>query len=303
MHEFLRAVGFSNIKNRTQLEKIIGIVMAQPTEKKMIKIDEKTTLTEISKDFSKQMGVTIVGEYDEKGFFHLDHYFPYFRSSQETTITEIVVNKRMDTDSYTAMCDDFRVGVSLIFYLQNGADFVEIVESGENSEAFSKMLPITLAGLSIEGNILLGNAVDAVQMKKRYAEDKQRKKLIIEAKNGNQEAIDNLTIDDLDMYAMISRRAKNEDIYTIVENTFIPYGSESDNYSIIGTIIECELLRNSFSGEEVYAMWVTCNDMSYQICINKNDLFGEPAPGRRFKGNIWLQGSIDFKNIYNEYEY
>lgn len=301
MHEFLRAVGFSNIKNRTQLEKIIGIVMAQPTEKKMIKIDEKTTLTEISKDFSKQMGVTIVGEYDEKGFFHLDHYFPYFRSSQETTITEIVVNKRMDTDSYTAMCDDFRVGVSLIFYLQNGADFVEIVENGENSEAFSKRLPITLAGLSIEGNILLGNAVDAVQMKKRYAEDKQRKKLIIEAKNGNQEAIDNLTIDDLDMYAMISRRAKNEDIYTIVENTFIPYGSESDNYSIIGTIIECELLRNSFSGEEVYAMWVTCNDMSYQICINKNDLLGEPAPGRRFKGNIWLQGSIDFKNIYDEY--
>lgn len=301
MHEFLRAVGFSNIKNRTQLEKIIGIVMAQPTEKKMIKIDEKTTLTEISKDFSKQMGVTIVGEYDEKGFFHLDHYFPYFRSSQETTITEIVVNKRMDTDSYTAMCDDFRLGVSLIFYLQNGADFVEIVENGENSEAFSKMLPITLAGLSIEGNILLGNAVDAVQMKKRYAEDKQRKKLIIEAKNGNQEAIDNLTIDDLDMYAMISRRAKNEDIYTIVENTFIPYGSESDNYSIIGTIIECELLRNSFSGEEVYAMWVTCNDMSYQICINKNDLLGEPAPGRRFKGNIWLQGSIDFKNIYDEY--
>lgn len=303
MHEFLRAIGFSNIKNRTQLEKIIGIVMAQPTEKKMIKIDEKTTLTEISKDFSKQMGVTIVGEYDEKGFFHLDHYFPYFKSSQETTITEIVVNKRMDTDSYTAMCDDFRVGVSLIFYLQNGADFVEIVENGENSEAFSKRLPITLAGLSIEGNILLGNAVDAVQMKKRYAEDKQRKKLIIEAKNGNQEAIDNLTIDDLDMYAMISRRAKNEDIYTIVENTFIPYGSESDNYSIIGTIIECELLRNSFSGEEVYAMWVTCNDMSYQICINKNDLLGEPAPGRRFKGNIWLQGSIDFKNIYDEYEY
>lgn len=301
MHEFLRAVGFSNIKNRTQLEKIIGIVMAQPTEKKMIKIDEKTTLTEISRDFSKQMGVTIVGEYDEKGFFHLDHYFPYFRSNQETTITEIVVNKRMDTDSYTAMCDDFRLGVSLIFYLQNGADFVEIVENKGNIETFSKMLPITLAGLSIEGSILLGNAVDAVQMKKRYAEDKQRRKLITEAKNGNQEAIDNLTIDDLDMYAMISRRAKNEDIYTIVENTFIPYGSESDNYSIIGTIIECELLRNSFSGEEVYAMWITCNDMSYQICINRNDLVGEPASGRRFKGNIWLQGSIDFKNIYEEY--
>jgi hypothetical protein len=28
--------------------------------------------------------------------------------------------------------------------------------------------------------------------------------------------------------------------------------------------------------------------------MNKKDLLGEPAVGRRFKGNIWLQGMIDF---------
>lgn len=298
MHEFLRSVGFSNIKNRTQLDKIIGMVMTQPTEKKMIQLDNKMILTEMSKDFCRNMGVMVVGEYDEKGFFHLDHYFPYLKGSQKTSDIETVVNKRVDTDAYTGMCDDFRIGVSLIFYLQNTVDYVKAAEHMSASDIFSETVPITLAGLSVEGRILLGNKVDAVQMKRRYVEEKQRKQLIMDAKNGDQDAIDNLTIDDLDLYAMISRRAKNEDIYTIVENTFIPYGSESDNYSIIGTIIESELLINSMSGEEIYIMSVSCNNMNFQLCINKMDLLGEPSPGRRFKGNIWLQGGIDFNQCY-----
>ena len=28
--------------------------------------------------------------------------------------------------------------------------------------------------------------------------------------------------------------------------------------------------------------------------INDKDLFGEPAPGRRFKGVVWMQGVINF---------
>ena len=30
--------------------------------------------------------------------------------------------------------------------------------------------------------------------------------------------------------------------------------------------------------------------------INKEDLFGEPQIGRRFKGNIWMQGCIRYMN-------
>jgi hypothetical protein len=34
--------------------------------------------------------------------------------------------------------------------------------------------------------------------------------------------------------------------------------------------------------------------MIFTIAINKADLLGEPAPGRRFKGQIWMQGIADF---------
>ena len=109
---------------------------------------------------------------------------------------------------------------------------------------------------------------------------------------GNQEAIDSLTIDDIDMYTMISRRAKTEDIYSIVESSFIPYGSESDNYTIIGTILDYKLVTNRMSGEQVYCLRIDCNDLTYEVCINKFDLLGEPKRGRRFKGNIWMQGHV-----------
>ena len=74
-------------------------------------------------------------------------------------------------------------------------------------------------------------------MRHSKEENAQRKRLIAEAKQGNQEAIDSLTIEDIDAYVMVSRRVQHEDIYSIVENTFIPYGSESDNYTIIATIL------------------------------------------------------------------
>lgn len=291
MHSYLKAIGFSNVDSRIELDKIIGMVMDQPTKKNMIKISDKLTFAEISKDFSERMGITIRGEYDEFGFFHLDHYFPYFNGKTVTANEEVLINKRVDTDSYTVMCDDIRLGVSLIFYLQNVINYLEFkkVNSSDNI-----MLPVVLSGLSTEGKILLSVEKNEIQIKNHKANVKYRNKLIAEAKKGNQDAIDSLTIDDIDLYAMISRRARSEDIYSIVDTCFIPYGSESDHYSIIGTILDVKLLINEHTAESIYDLLIECNDMSYNICINKEDLLGEPIVGRRFKGNIWMQGKLDF---------
>lgn len=290
MHSYLRAIGFSNINKRKELEKIIGMVMDQPTEKYVTKISKKELRAEIKKDFADRMGFAIRGEYDEKGFFHLEHYFPYFNGVIVTTREDVVINKRVDTDAYTGMCDDIRLGVSLIFYLQNTIDYLDNQKKNMNIP----VVPITLAALSIEGKILLGIDTNEKQLKNQSAQTLKRNKLITEAKEGNQEAIDSLTIDDIDLYAMISRRARMEDVYSIVENSFIPYGSESDNYSVIGTILDCKLVKNSLTGEEIYDMFISCNDMSFCVGINKVDLQGEPRIGRRFKGNIWMQGRVDF---------
>ncbi len=275
------------------MDKIIGITMDQPTKVCKSKISNIETMTEIKKDFGDRVGFAIRGIYDEKGFFHLEHYFPYLVGQTITAKEDISINKRIDTDAYTGMCDDLRLGVSLIFYLQNAIDYME----AKGIKNTSRIMPLTLSALSIEGKILLGMEADEKLLQNRSREAKIRNQLIAEAKAGNQEAIDSLTIDEIDMYAMVSRRIRKEDIYSIVENTFIPYGSESDNYSIVGTILSWRKIVNSYTGEVVYELFISCNELNYSVCINKVDLEGEPMVGRRFKGNVWMQGKVDFTEM------
>jgi len=301
VHSYLRAIGFSNINDRTELERLFSIIIEQPTDKNVCQLLNKKEFVEINKNVTKNMGIVLRGEVDENGKFYMEHYYPYIKSNFLSTKEETSIIKRVDTEAYTGMCDDIRLGVSLIFYLQNVIDYLSEgkTQKTELSDVSFRSkgglpLPVYLSALSLTGKVLLPIEHDEKLDKSNSADIQYRRQLIAEAKKGNQEAIDSLTIDDIDMYAMISRRAKFEDIYTIVENSFTPYGSESDNYTVLGTILDVDIETNDITGEEIYSLTVSCNDLTIQIGINKTDLLGEPLVGRRFKGNIWLQGNIDF---------
>ena len=43
-------------------------------------------------------------------------------------------------------------------------------------------------------------------------------------------------MEDMDTYSMISRRIVREDIFTIVDSYFMPYGMECDQYNVMGEI-------------------------------------------------------------------
>ena len=101
-----------------------------------------------------------------------------------------------------------------------------------------------------------------------------------------------LTLEDMDTYALITKRIEKEDVLSIVKSTFMPFGIESDQYTILGEILDFTRLINKYTNETIYAMNIECNDIVFDICINEKDLLGEPAIGRRFKGNIWMQGSL-----------
>ena len=293
MHRFLRAVGFSNIKSRQELEPILGKIMNQPDKKKKIQITQNNIYTEFAMAFGSQIGIAIRGEYDEKGFFYMEHYFPYCESRLITSSEDITVNKRVDTNAFTGMCDDLRLGISMIFYLQNAVEYLEL-HCADNTPHKAKL---TLSGLALKGIIILGVYHDVQTREKHNIRYQRRNRLIAKAKNGDQKAIDDLTLEDFDISSKIRSRIKEEDLYSLVETTFIPYGSESDHYSIIGTIVNWSVIRNTHTNEEVYQMLLNCNEILITICINKLDLLGEPMIGRRFKGVIWMQGHADFQKI------
>ena len=123
---------------------------------------------------------------------------------------------------------------------------------------------------------------------------RDRSQLLNAARNGDEEAIENLTLDDMDTYSAISKRIHKEDVFTLVDTYFMPYGVECDQYSVLGEIVDFNFVKNIVTDEEICVMIVSCNDLQFDICINRADLYGEPAVGRRFKGTIWMQGYINF---------
>ena len=115
------------------------------------------------------------------------------------------------------------------------------------------------------------------------------------ARDGDEDAIENLTLEDMDTYTMISKRIENEDILSIVMSHFMPCGVECDQYNVMGDILNVELRENNQTKEKIYVMTIEANGIILDVCINQQDLVGEPAVGRRFRGIIWLQGLVHFE--------
>lgn len=289
MHSYLRAIGFSKLKKESEVEKLLEEVFRDYSHRNVVKKEDGAFL-EMRKEFGPDMGIILCGDLDEEGF-HRQYYFPYFKGSGITTKEDLIIEKRVNGDSYAGVCDDGRVGVSLIFYLQNAAAYRN---RQINNQLFGKNITTTFSGLSVSGMILMPVHKEIKDNEQINPEMNKRNQLVSAAKNGDPEAIESLTIEDMDLYSMLSRRVPKEDVYSIVDTFFMPYGMECDQYQIMGNINYYNKVRNSVTNEILYQMNIECNDMNFDICINAADLMGDPEVGRRFKGMIWLQGRINF---------
>lgn len=291
MHKYLRAIGFSNI-TKNDLQDILKKIIDEPKIRKYSVDSEGNEFAEYSDTFLPNAGISVRGIQLENDRFEMEYYYPYIKGTDVTTKEQIDVEKHAEKESYAGVCDDLNLGITLIFYLQNVPEYLMEKKYQLSSEYFGAVL----AGLSTEGTILCpvqdrsnGNSHSVV--KKR----EQHNQLIVQAREGDEEAIDSLTLEDMDIYAAVSERATKEDIFSIVKSTFMPYGIESDQYSILGEIVDYVRVQNKITEEWIYEMKLLCNGLVFDVCINEKDLYGEPAAGRRFRGNVWMQGSICFE--------
>jgi len=291
LHKYLRAIGFSKLNDRKELQKLLTDIVVTSTDRAYTSNGEKTLLAEFDKDFAENIGIAVCGEFDEDDKFTYDYYYPYLRGNIVSSAEDVSVERHVAQESYAGICDDIKVGVSLIFYLQNMIPYVKMQNTG--------LLPmkgttLTLSALSASGTIMMPLQKTEKDLIKNQRSLINRSQLINAARKGDEEAIENLTLGDMDTYTAISKRILKEDVFTLVDTYFMPYGIECDQYSILAEIIECNLIKNRLTEEELYIMTVNCNDLVFDLCINKEDWYGEPAVGRRFKGSIWMQGFINF---------
>ncbi|MBD5516434.1 MAG: DUF3881 family protein [Lachnospiraceae bacterium] len=291
MHKFMRAIGFSGLTDRREQQKLITDIILNASHRSYTSNGEETILAEFCEDFAKDMGIAVCGEFDESDKFTYDYFYPYLRGTGISSCEDVSVERHADKESYAGVCDDIKVGVSLIFYLQNMVPYVKA--------QYENILPIrgttlTLSGLSLRGNIILPISKNDMQKQKVQKASRNRNQLIDAARRGDEDAIESLTLEDMDTYTAISKKILTEDVFSLVDTYFMPYGVECDQYSIMGEILDISLRVNKITKEEIYVMRLSCNDLQFDVCINKKDLYGEPQVGRRFKGIIWLQGYINY---------
>ena len=291
MHKFLRSIGFSDVRTLEELQKLIKKTVSEATETEVTVNTDEILYADYSLEFGENMGITVCGQFDALDEFHVDYVYPYMVASQVSSNERSIVERHAANVSYAGVCDDNKIGISIIYYLQNR---IQYMKRSYNDPDCLKNVPVCLSGLSESGMIMMPLQKDENDKKKMSRGDKKRDKLIEAARNGNEEALETLTLDDIDMYSTISRKIKKSDVYTIVDTYFMPNGVECDMYSVLAEIVSLKEVVNTVSGEHVYQMLLMCNGVPIDVCINKADLFGEPEVGRRFKGSIWLQGWLDW---------
>ena len=276
MHKFLRSIGFSTYRKKRDIEKLLASLI--PSAKwRRIQLDEETNLCELRAEVAPGMGIVMMGEMDEEGAFQCEYYYPYLNSSDVSSTTDCSIQRHTEKETYAGLLDEYRVGISLIFYLGNCYEY---------RERKAKRMPrttesVNLTGLAIEGKVLLPLHKTRKQIEMAKVAARDRNNLLEAAKKGDEDAMETLTIEDIDLYS-------------IVDSSFMPCGIECDQYSIIGEITGIEIRENRVSGEMVYDLTISCSDMLFHVGIAQKDLMGEPKVGRRFKGQIWMQGTAKF---------
>ena len=291
MHKFLRAVGFSQYTEKKQVQKLIRDIIIHADERSYTTVGKKTLVAEFDRNFAEDIGIAVCGEFDEDDTYSFDYYLPYLRSDLVSTAEDISIERHAAKESYAGICDDPKVGVSLIFYLQNMISYLKLQGEGKIP---AKGTSLNLSALSCQGTIMMPIQKTEWQKKKIAKDAVQRNRLIQAARGGDEEAMESLTLEDMDTYTSISRKIQKADIFSLVDTYFMPYGVECDQYSVLGEITDMKLVTNGLTGEKVHILTLCCNDLNLKVAINSIDLLGEPAVGRRFKGSVWLPGQVNF---------
>ena len=182
LHKFMRAVGFSEYADRKRLKELLTNVILHADERYYTMNQENVLLGEFRKNFTKDIGIAVCGEFDEEYHFIYEYYYPYLMGNEVTTTEDVNVERHAARESYGGICDDMNVGISLIFYLQNMIPYVKAQCQGKLP---IKGTSLTLTGLSVSGVIMLPIKKDEEQRRKVKRDTATRNNLLAAARKGD----------------------------------------------------------------------------------------------------------------------
>ena len=76
MHEYLRAIGFSRIQTKEELNYLLKMTEESYQSERTSGDYEGHDFSERRKEFAPGMGIMLRGEYNERGEYQSEYYFP-----------------------------------------------------------------------------------------------------------------------------------------------------------------------------------------------------------------------------------
>ena len=252
------------------LQTLINEVLASAEYRGYTTNGEDTLLAEFRMDAGPDFGVSVVGEFGGDDKFRYEYCYPYVMASEVSTTQKITVEPRIREEAFAGVCEDARIGVTLIFHLQNLIEYSKRFSSGGNEMAEDTITGCRLAALSDEGTILMPLQKTEPVLSRSNSFTDQRNTLMKKAIDGDDNAMQSIAMEDMDLYASVNKHLETQDILRVRK------------------------VQNKVTEETLVQLQVSCNDIPFTVQINEKDLYGEPLPGRRFKGVIWMQGMVDY---------
>ena len=80
MHQYLRAIGFSKLKNKIEENTLTNTILKDYTSWQEIDIASDITLIQIGRQIGNGIGISMIVERDSHDTLTVDHIFPYCSS-------------------------------------------------------------------------------------------------------------------------------------------------------------------------------------------------------------------------------
>lgn len=291
MNKYMSAAGLAGL-DQNDYEDLYRIVEKDPDlyiEASYIEgkeYDER--LIELTKYIAPNIGITLRGFLDRDDQFIRQLAFPVIKINEPVSKKYKRISPLKNEPAALTRSDFPTLGCSLYSYVQNLYEVSDGEELSSLTNATWK--GIGISALSSAGMILL--PMGKSENKELRAIEGKRNRLKKEIFNGNDDAYEQLTLTEMQIYTTIDKRVKKNGIYGVISTTLMPRGVEEDMYYCIGQIEEISSSKIPLTEQIVYHFLLSCCGIRFCVSINKDTLIGEPEVGRRFKGIVWMQSRI-----------
>lgn len=289
MHNYLKAAGFQEYNTEGIVYRFIKNSVTRP-EYLTARLDlgDGTVLLEYRMPVNQFIGVCAAVVQGGDGLSEIQYYYPYFDAPEVSSTALCSVERHTMAETYSGIIDEYNIGLSLIFFMSNPVNY----RLRYAADGASEFKGTALSAFANDAMVLLPVVPQSDPLGK-VPELFNEEELYDAARNGDEEAIDTITESDISMLHQISQRIESEDLYSLVDQSFMPCGVECDQYSVIGEITDIGETVNNITDEALWLIKLSCNGVEFWLCMRKDDLLGEPLKGRRLKCRVWMTGRVN----------